>query len=302
MDTDLNDGTGVEFLFGARKYRTEVLYERINNSYGDRYQINGVQALRNRFDFMYNTESSQILAIKWMKEFVKHMMSISPDAWSHIDVAYSTSHTVEEEIEKYSKIDVNYLFVSLTLMTISFLVYMWLDTHSLKVDLKDRLKLKVLVSMRFYLPFVCLGQIVFTNTSMYGFMTLVGFEANQFLITIAFIIIVICCNQCLLLYKNLNKIFDCILKEDDNMNSLVSTLSNSPNKLDKNFVMTECLRLTLEIILIPQLYSCLTGVTLYFTLTLTSCFDGIRIYCIYTSMFPPFSNTHPSNPRQNSYR
>ena len=79
--------------------------------------------VRNRFDLLYNSEKNRKLAIKFMKRFTQFIGEIKQNnTYPHLNMSYFTSHSLTDEIEKYSKIDTNYVLVSIAFFWLTMLI------------------------------------------------------------------------------------------------------------------------------------------------------------------------------------
>jgi hypothetical protein len=148
-----------------------------------------------------------------MKRFTQFIGEIKQNnTYPHLNMSYFTSHSLTDEIEKYSKIDTNYVLVSIAFfwltMLISFiisptkindanLIRTSLSSSSSSSTIKSFLIQKytsfswknILNNGAWYLTFIVLLQIVFTFTASFGVLSLLGVRVNFLTATIVFILL-----------------------------------------------------------------------------------------------------------------
>ncbi len=127
MDADVNDGTSLNFLFGTERDEVYNWKKEENKHYGREKLIVGVKYVRNRFDLIYDTPEMTKLSLLWLNRFVDFMKENSTKLFNYIDIAYSTSHHLEKEIEYYSRIDAKYFMISISFLIVFFFGYIWFD-------------------------------------------------------------------------------------------------------------------------------------------------------------------------------
>ena len=276
MDHEANDGTSLNFLFGSKSERTEVI-DKIGNPnpyFGPFMFLTGVKYARNRFDLMYNTPELAEISKLWLDKFVDFMKYNSSEIIKNIDVAYSTSHHLDKEIEYYSQFDIKYVLISIGLLVFFFFAYFWFDFQTnLKYFIKcihkredSNTAIKQLSTFDFYLPFFSIIQILFTITSTVSFLNLCGIVFTPMIVTNLLILLAINLNQTLNIFK---------------MVSTINRKKLSNNKID----IPKRLTFTFQNLLIPQMYSCITIALIYLSFSFTTQFEAIRIYSYFTSKF-----------------
>ena len=282
MDSIANDGTSLNFLFGKDRVEVFNKTQRISQ-FGREVYITSVKYARNRFDLLYNTPEMEKLSLLWLDSFVDFMKENASKSFEYIDVAYSTSHHLDKEIESYSQIDVKYLIISIVLLILFFFAYIWFDFRTniryfmkcvsfeskTKDDEKDdKNGTQITSRFDFYLPFLCLLQIVFTITSTIGLLSLLHVTLTPIIMTNLLVLLTINFSQTLNLFKSASAI-----KKSKN--------SNSENTCKINILKR--LTFTFQNLLIPQMYSFLTIFATYLTISFMTQFEAIRLYCICTS-------------------
>lgn len=336
MDQGAKDGASMEFLFGKRSERNERIDNKTKHElYGYSAYIEGAKYVRTRFDLKYNTNQSKILSKLWINRFVKYMKANSSEFYPSIKVYYTTSTTIEEEIAYYSQFDVNYVLVTLIVLILFYIIYMWIDVRTNLMRLYNRLisltgthktSIKVQQTVKngtstvlnspnttitsvnsdnnviiddllnqtdgstnndskisnktttkkckkqtntikfdFYLPILCLIQLFLTLTSTLCIINLLSLKITPLLATNALILIIISFNQTLNLYKSLNL--------------MINTINNSKINIQKQLTNL------FQILLVPQMYSCLMTTVVYLLISWVTLFDAVRIYCIFTGKF-----------------
>jgi hypothetical protein len=211
VDSTEMDALSVNLIFGL--YRKEIIIDNEGDSSQGKLAPVHSGTVRNRFDLLYNSEKNRKLAIKFMKRFTQFIGEIKQNnTYPHLNMSYFTSHSLTDEIEKYSKIDTNYVLVSIAFfwltMLISFiisptkkndanLIRPSLSSSSSSSTIKSFLIQKytsfswknVLNNGAWYLTFIVLLQIVFTFTASFGVLSLLGVRVNFLTATIVFILL-----------------------------------------------------------------------------------------------------------------
>ena len=191
IDADAGDGTSFDFLFGSRKYRTEICDSE--NCY-----LHGAVLVRNRFDLLSSTSRERELAVKFMHKFVQHLSDLEKsNEFKLFDFSYHTSHTVSHEIENYSKFDLKYVGLSFGLFWIVYFVLMCFDLKKLFSfisNIHDKKKSNLIkknsmcIDSPVVLVLVALVQYVMTVISSLGLISIFAIPINSMLYTIVFIL------------------------------------------------------------------------------------------------------------------
>jgi hypothetical protein len=300
MDAGVNDGTSLNFLFGTERDEVFNTNKEENKHYGREKLIVGVKYVRNRFDLIYDTPEMTKLSLLWLNRFVDFMKENSTKLFNYIDIAYSTSHHLEKEIEYYSRIDAKYFMISISFLIVFFFGYIWFDfqtnrkyflkcfntektfkknvanetnvrqeqeqeeVNSRKNESTNKRKIS---RFDFYLPFLCLIQIIFTITSTISLLNLLNVVLTPILMTNILILLIINFNQTLNLFKAISTIKR-------------SKISDSCYKIN----VLKRLTFTFQNLLIPQMYASITIMCTYLTVACMTQFEAIRLYCICTSI------------------
>jgi hypothetical protein len=178
--------------------------------------IKAFTVLRNRFDFNFETGVSRRLAIMFMHEFIKYMQSIEKvNMYPHFNISYHTSHTLQDEIVKYSTYDLKYVGFMFLAFWCVYILLMWFDLALLKMLVFTRShtlanffnKLNwFFINNSGLLILATLVQYFGTIIATLGLMSLFGVAVNQMLYTILFVLMIINCHQSLLLYRMIRNI------------------------------------------------------------------------------------------------
>jgi len=307
IDGDIGDGTSSNFVFGKMRRQNCNLDSQENKCF-----ITHFGQIRNRFDLLSTTEKERYLSVKFLKEFANHLSKLQSDIF---DFSFHTSHTLEDEIVKYSIYDSRFVIIALILFWLVFFVLMSFDIDSLSYKVirheinqfRQNIKANsVCYEMtRFFLHFWLNGsgfivmitfiQFILTLTSTVGFLSLLQVPINQLLYTIAFALMINSCHQSLLLYKNFKRVN---LKSDDHannkyscdynkytMSTLLST-TKQPDSSENNEKIEIELKFAKLIhkILIPNFIILISTVIIYLVIGLTSAFEAISVYCLFISV------------------
>lgn len=214
VDSTEMDALTFDLIFGV--YRKEILIDNENNQGGNLAPVH-TGTVRNRFDLLYSNEKNRNLSIKYMKKFTKFMEEIKlNNTYPHLNMSYFTSHSLTDEIEKYSKSDTNIVLVSFLFFWISLLISMTLSpdkpTMISSVSSMSRSNLSsssssstlksylisvsssfnldsILTNGAWYLTFVCFFQIIITFTASFGLLSFLGVRVNFLTATIVFILV-----------------------------------------------------------------------------------------------------------------
>lgn len=204
-DTDTVDGFSFNVMFG--KYRKEILVDNnTRSSFGDRYVVVHSGSIRIRFDLLSTNQREKYLSLKFMNKFAEHLSSLQENnTFKNLNFSFHTSHSINSEIEKYSKIDSYYVvgtfFLIWTLITWS----MWLNFSSSEQQskrlpglvsneaLKPKSKLfSLCVNGAGFLPFCLMVQFTLNITSAFGLISLLNIEANPLTLGVLLILLSKC--------------------------------------------------------------------------------------------------------------
>jgi hypothetical protein len=273
MDTVIMDGTSLNFLFGNKNERDEKLDTtgEPNIYFGYPSYIVGVKYIRNRFDLLYNSPVMAELSLKWLDRFVEYMNENSTRiAYKHIDISFATSHHLEKEIEFHSQFDVKYVMVSVGMLVFFFFICIYITNISRKFG----------QMFDFYLPFLSLIQILFTITSTISLLNLINVLLTPLIATNILILLIINFTQTINLFKAV---------------SATTTTTTSKQTKEGNCKINVIKRLTVTFqnLLVPQMYSTLTIILVYTSISFITAFEAVRIYCVCTSKFI-FTNPNPN--------
>ena len=197
----------MNFLFGSDRIEIFNKNKTPNQYYGREKLIIDVKYVRNRFDLIYDTPEITKLSLLWLYRFVDFMKENSTKLFIYIDIAYATSHHLEKEIEYYSQFDAKYFMISISFLIIFFFGYIWFDFQTnrkyflkcfnsekiWKKNVGNRDESEVngenketnrrkISRFDFYLPFLCLIQIIFTITSTISLLNLLNVILTPILI------------------------------------------------------------------------------------------------------------------------
>ena len=196
IDIEETDAINFNLIFGKYVQTVETTNPQTHS-----VELNLVHAatIRNRFDLLASTERERRLAVKFMDKYVELMSGLKQnDTFSGLNVSYYTSRSLNDEIEKYSKLDTHYVVLSFMLFWL--LVYVAFIYNSIKrIEPKEsnlsRWRLaslfhnyKLSLCGGLFLPSVMIVQIVLTLTAVYGGLSLIGVSANFLTSSIVFII------------------------------------------------------------------------------------------------------------------
>lgn len=217
VDSTEMDALSVNLIFG--KYRKEIIIDNEGESnQGAKLAPVHSGTVRNRFDLLYDNERNKYLSIKFMKKFTNFMKEIKlNNTYPNLNMSYFTSHSLTDEIEKYSKSDTNYVLFSIILFWLSLLISLIispakqqqqqqqpesiirsnLSSSSSSSTVKSYLFNKynnfscdfILANSAWYLTFVVLIQIVLTFSASFGVLSLLGVRVNFLTATIVFILL-----------------------------------------------------------------------------------------------------------------
>ena len=231
MEAFIMDGSSVNFLFGKKEDRIEEFDKKMGiGSYGRKFVILGAKVLRTRFDLLYDTDEMKELSVKWMFAFSEKMAELNGQL-SHLEILYFTSHTLESQIEIYSKFDLPFIMTSFAVLVLFYVLFVIIDGRLLNrifsckwasgaqqqdssstleastdsqaafnISLSTELKMKAMLIM------VCFLKVFFTSLATIGLMALISFDFNMTLVTLFIALLFINLNQTLVLIKNLNGI------------------------------------------------------------------------------------------------
>ena len=202
IDSDLVDGTSIDFLFG--KYRREKCEK--NDCF-----VNGSIVIRNRFDLKSNSLLEKTLALKYMDTFVEHMNELKKNNYfKNFNFSFYTTHTLGQEIEHYSKFDLKYVFVSLVIFTFIYFLLMLSPISNFKLFITQKRsncsnncedtsnnpfdenlhKYGIsLLKKALLLIIILILQLFFTLFSGVGLASLIGVQTNSLLYSIFFVIL-----------------------------------------------------------------------------------------------------------------
>jgi hypothetical protein len=200
MDAEAVDGASMMFLFGSDRNQTCDNHTCC---------VTGVRLIRIRFDLLASNETEKALSLKFMSAFVKHFQSLEkqPNKYNFFEFSYYTSHTILEEIEKYSLVDVNFVLVAGAFFWLIYFLFLAFDFKMIKNMARKicstdnggkksgRSGSHFFGSKSFwvrtpgYLVFVTIAQFVLTCFSTLGLMSLFRVQINTTLYSIVFVLI-----------------------------------------------------------------------------------------------------------------
>ena len=174
--------------------------------------------IRNRFDLLYTTKKQKERSIKFMNQFVDYMskMSHNENNSSLFEYSYYTSHTMEQELEKYSLNDLKYVMITFILFWIVYIILSVLDFDFLFIRIRLYLIKKItskktcskldnemssskqnidfFIKKNIFIPLMSIAQFFFTIIASLGLISLLGIEANQLLFSSIFVLMSIIFN------------------------------------------------------------------------------------------------------------
>lgn len=299
------NGISIDFLFGKVRNDSCRVEDEVQKCF-----VQSAILIRNRFDLLSNTDREKRLSLKYMHEFVNQLDTITKtDKYPLFDISYHTTHTLQEEIVKYSGFDFHYVLLAIISFWIIYFLFMWFDFKMFRMHLKQKVKNTLndqkssknhtfflgwfkehmfWINSSGFLVLATCAQFFFTILSTMGLMSLMSVPLNQLLYSIIFILMIINCHQSLMLYRNVS---DYKLKK----NNVTSENSNKLDELidfvdgvskDKSFFELDIeakLRNAVQIILVPSFCTLCTSVSAYLIIGITSSFDAIRYYCFFSS-------------------
>ena len=160
--------------------------------------------IRNRFDFLSNSNQEKRLAVEYMRTFVKHLSKLqSSNEFKYFDFSYYASHTIESEIEYYSKFDLRYIGLSFLIFFCIFYFLLSFNTNKSQINLQDYTKQSkvqnviyffkrihvTLMKNPMFLVVITVLQFIFTSSSSIGILSLFGIQTNSLLYSIFFVIL-----------------------------------------------------------------------------------------------------------------
>lgn len=178
--------------------------------------VTQVGTIRNRFDFLANNETSIKLALKFMHRYVEYLGELSKNdaKFKYITFSYHTSHTLDQEIEKYSLPDLKHVAVGFILFWFVYSLAVFFEFERVKlkrpstrlsrrrdecqneqnlssncVSLFEDSKFELGLSSVLVLVVVTFAQYLITIISTLGLMSLLGFVVNQLLYSIVFVLL-----------------------------------------------------------------------------------------------------------------
>ena len=199
-DTTVSDGFSVNVLFG--KYRREVLQVQSSDEpddiMGNGYAIVHASALRNRFDMLATTETERRRSVRFMQRFAAHMEEqVAKNRWPHLNVSFYTSHTLQDEIARYSVGDVSLVMSTFVCFWLTLLLVMWLYSTLNIGTSRSPHTCFVLDMGRILLPLGILAQFSLTILASFGLLAILGIQLNPFALLAVFILM-----GSFLLFKN----------------------------------------------------------------------------------------------------
>lgn len=182
-DVSQLDGINIDIFFG--KYRIEKKIENSDSEFfGPKHAIVQAGSLRIRFDLLATTEREQYMAKKFMKRFVEHMTQIQEEdrLYKNLNISFYASHTFTDEIEKYSKIDLKFIILTLVVLFGLFCLSMWF--YLFNFDFKW-----LCLQSASYLPIIAIIQFILISTSTFGTCSLLNIQTNQLCFSIVLIVL-----------------------------------------------------------------------------------------------------------------
>lgn len=301
---DTTGGVSIGFLFGKNH---ECKYEGKRESI--KCFLTSAIIVRNRFDLIYQTSREKRLALKFMQSFVDHMeYLIMSEKYSLFDISYSAPDTLQKEVEKYSKIDIQYVLFSFGAFWFIFWIFMCFDLAKLrgyfakKITNSVRIQENLTISLFFkylkqtfisincssFLALASFIQFILTITSTIGTMSLFSVPVNHMLYSIVFVLMIINCHQSLMIYRNVklenprqrsNQTSNSASLESSNIDNLELEV-NEKMIIDQNdYKIQEIIENAVQIVIVPSFCTLLTFLFAYLIIGITSQFASIKFYC-----------------------
>jgi hypothetical protein len=273
--------------------------------------------IRNRFDLLSKTEKERQMSVKFMNQFVKYMSNITQTQrkFSLFEISYYTSHTMENELRKYSLYDIKYVGISFLSFWIIYFFLSIIDFGSVTNIIKSFILKNILtkelsynikkgiisknadccVKKSIFIPLMSLVQFICTIIASLGLISLLGVEVNQLLYSSIFVIMSkIILKIVFLFFLNLFSIYIFVIVNgchqsllvNKNIKKLIDNNQENFNKeLNENLESEFKYSLTniIHLIIVPNGFTLLTIVLAYSVISLTCSFDSIRIYSLFLS-------------------
>jgi hypothetical protein len=270
-------------------------------------------AIRNRFDLLSTTEKERELSVKFMIKFAEYMSKLSQNNFSLFEFSFYTSHTMENEIRKYSLNDIKYVGISFFLF---WIVYTFLSIFDFKFisNIIKKYIFKKLTTNKFtyvpnnqcstnfdnwcirkniILPLMSFVQFIFTIIASLGLISLLGIEANELLFSSIFVLMsTVFFNICFILIVIRVNSFSIYLVNSchqsllihKNIKKLIANFQDNLNKEINENLESELKYNLADIVhlnVVPNSFSLLTVILAYSVISITSSFDSIRIYSLF---------------------
>jgi hypothetical protein len=231
----------MDFTFGKTRRQKCRIEKDSTEKNATICRVKGFTVLRNRFDFNYEQTKARQLAIQFMHAFVKYMQTIEMvKLYPHFNISYHTSHTLQDEIEKFSTFDLKYVACMFISFWAIFCILMWFDVYLFKMLLFTSSRQSLInffnklnwffINNSGLLIFATVVQYFGTIIATLGLMSLFGVAVNQMLYTILFVLMIINCHQSLLLYRNVRNI-----NKPSSKSGLNTALPSTANMRDGKF-------------------------------------------------------------------
>jgi len=240
-----------------------------------------------------------------MHRFVDYMRYVEvTKKFPLFDISYHTSHTLQTEIEHYSKLDLPFIGLSCLLFWLLFIVSMIFDLNFLNI-LKCKRYFKSFEWSNIWLNkcgllfLSTIFQLFMTIISSIGLISLLGIQINQLLLTVLFILMINMCHQSLLFYRNAKKATNVTSNSNQYEHDAIqikqflcneftecSLVNESKDNRNEIYSSTNIVRIVTSMcrqILVPNFYTLITTVLTYFLIGMTSSFDSIKVYCLFLS-------------------
>lgn len=205
MDGEAMDGSSLLFLLGTNFNK--------NCSEG-KCRVTHANMFRIRFDLLSSNQTEIDNALCFMQVFVERMTNATRDnTYPFFDFSFYTSHSLVQEVEKYSKLEIKYVLSAFVLFWFVFMLLMMIDVESMRQfvekkfqrskrkhtaarnkDERNRSYANIFNSSSLwvrtpgYLVLVTFVQFFFTFVSALGFVSLLNMDITLMVYSSVFII------------------------------------------------------------------------------------------------------------------